>query len=65
MEYALKSKDGKLKRYEVSYSQVLQQKTNKLLTALILLLVVMLLVIGYVLIRIDAGDIVTRLIYNY
>lgn len=61
----MKGKDGELKRYEVSYSQVLQQKTNKLLTALILLLIVMLLIIGYVLIRIEVGDIITRLIYNY
>lgn len=65
MEYALQGKDGKVKRYEVSYSQVLQQKTNKLLTALILLLIVLLLIIGYVLIRIDAGDMITRIIYNY
>lgn len=61
----MKDKEGKLKRYEVSYSQVLQQKTNKLLTALIILLVVLLLIIGFVLYRIDVGDILTRLIYRY
>lgn len=65
MEYAMTSKDGKIKRYEVSYSQVLQQKTNKLLSALIILLIVMLLIIFYVLFRIDSGDMITRLIYGY
>lgn len=64
MEYEFTGKSGKIKRYEVSYSQVLQQKTNKLLTALILLLFVLLLVIGYVLLKIDAMDILTRLIYK-
>lgn len=64
MEYELTGKSGKVKRYEVSYSQVLQQKTNKLLTALILMLLVLLLVIGYVLLKIDAMDILTRLIYS-
>lgn len=65
MEYELKTDEGKVKRYEVSYSQVLQQRTNKLLTALIILLAVMLIAMAYVLIRIDAGDMVTRLIYGY
>ena len=65
MQYELTGKDGKVKRYEVSYSQVLQHKTNKLLTALILLILVLLLVIGFVLLRIDAMDIPSRLIYGY
>ncbi len=64
MEYELTGKNGKVKRYEVSYSQILQQRTNKLLTALIILILVLLLVIGYVLMRIDAMDAVTRMIYR-
>lgn len=64
MEYELTGKDGKVRRYEVSYSQILQQKTNKLLTALIILLLVLLLVIGYLLIRIDSMDVLTRMIYR-
>jgi len=65
MQYKLKdSKTGELKNYEISYSQVLQERTNKLLTALIILLFVLLLVIGYTLIKVDALNIPTRLIYR-
>ncbi len=62
MEYEIKDGKGKVKRYEVSYSQVLQQKTNNLLTALIILLFVLLLIIGFTLYMIDALNIPTRLI---
>ncbi|MEK6934244.1 MAG: hypothetical protein AABW46_00015 [Nanoarchaeota archaeon] len=62
MEYEFKDKKGKVKRYEVSYSQVLQQKANNLLAGLILLLLVLLLVIGFTLYKIDAMNIPTRLI---
>ncbi len=62
MQYELKTKDGKVKRYEVSYSQVLQQRTNNLLTALIILILALLLIIGATLYRIDALNIPTRLI---
>ena len=62
MEYELKGKGGKIKRYEVSYSQVLQQRTNNLLTAPIILILTLLLVIGFTLFRIDALNIPTRLI---
>jgi len=62
MEYAIKGKDGKVRQYEVSYSQVLQRQTNKLLMAMIILLLVLLLVLAYVLIKIDLLDIPTRLI---
>ncbi|MEK6826685.1 MAG: hypothetical protein AABX08_02340 [Nanoarchaeota archaeon] len=62
MEYELKGKGGKIKRYEVSYSQVLQQRTNNLLVALIILILALLLVIGFTLFRIDALNIPTRLI---
>ena len=62
MEYELKGKGGKIKRYEVSYSQVLQQRTNNLLVALMILLLALLLVIGFTLFRIDALNIPTRLI---
>ena len=64
MEYMLKGEDGKTKRYEVSYSQILQQKTNKLLIALLVLLVVLLGVLAYVLLKIDMLDIPTRIIYG-
>jgi len=62
MEYELKDEKGKVKRYEVSYSQVLQHKTNNLLTALIILLFVLLLIIGFTLYEIDALNIPSRLI---
>lgn len=62
MEYELKGKEGKVKRYEVSYSQVLQKRTNNLLLALMLLILALLLVIGFTLYRIDALNIPTRLI---
>lgn len=65
MEYELKNKDGKVKRYEVSYSQILQQRTNNLLTALIILILVLLMVIGFTLYRIDALNIPTRIIYGF
>lgn len=62
MEYMLKGEDGKTRRYEVSYSQILQQKTNKLLGGLLVLLVVLLAVLAYVLIKIDMMNIPTKLI---
>ncbi len=66
MQYALRDqKTGEVKSYEVSYSQVLQEKTNRLLTTLIILLFVLLLVIGYTLIKVDALNIPTRLIYGW
>lgn len=64
MEYTLKDKDGNIKHYEVSYSQVLQQKTNRLLMLLIILLVALILGIGYTLIRIDIMDIPSKIIYG-
>lgn len=60
----MKDKDGNLKHYEVSYSQILQKKTNKLLTFLIVLIITLLLGVGYTLIKIDILDIPTRMIYN-
>ncbi|MEK6937230.1 MAG: hypothetical protein AABW58_04120 [Nanoarchaeota archaeon] len=66
MQYSLKDqKTGEVKTYEVSYSQVLQEKTNRLLTTLIILLFVLLLVIGYTLVKIDTLNIPTRLIYGW
>ena len=66
MKYTLKDqKTGEVKTYEVSYSQILQEKTNRLLTTLIILLFVLLLVIGYTLIKIDTLNIPTRLIYGW
>lgn len=62
MQYELKGQSGKVKRYEVSYSQVLQQRSNNLLMALIILILALLLVIGFTLYRIDALNIPTRLI---
>ncbi len=62
MQYELKGKDGKIKRYEVSYSQVLQQRTNNLLIGLIIIMLVLLLVIGFFFYKIDALNIPTRLI---
>lgn len=62
MEYELKSKNGKVRRYEVSYSQVLQKQTNNLLIGLIILILVLLIVVGFVLYRIDSLNIATRLI---
>ena len=64
MEYELKGQEGKVKRYEVSYSQHLQRQTNNLLIGLIILILVLLLVIGYTLYRIDAMNIPTRIIYG-
>lgn len=57
-------KDGKVKHYEVSYSQILQKKTNKLLTFLIVLLVALMLGLAYTLIKIDILDIPSRIIYG-
>ena len=34
MEYEISGKGGKIKRYEISYSQVLQKQTNNLLIGL-------------------------------
>ncbi|MBS3171267.1 hypothetical protein J4449_01500 [Candidatus Woesearchaeota archaeon] len=66
MQYALHNKKtGEVKTYEVSYSQVLQEKTNRLLTTLIILIFVLLLVIGYTLIKVDTLNIPTRLIYGW
>ncbi len=66
MQYTLRNeKTGEVKAYEVSYSQVLQEKTNRLLTTLIILILAMLLVIGYTLIKVDALNIPTRLIYGW
>lgn len=62
MEYELKDKGGKVQRYEVSYSQVLQKQTNNLLIGLIILILVLLLVIGFTLYRVDTLNIPTRLI---
>lgn len=66
MQYTLRNeKTGEVKAYEVSYSQVLQEKTNRLLTTLIILIFVLLLVVGYTLIKVDALNIPTRLIYGW
>jgi len=65
MEYEIADKEGKIKRYEVSYSQILQKKTNNLLIALIILILVLLLVIGFTLYKIDSLNIPTRIIYGY
>ena len=62
MEYMLKGEDGKTKRYEVSYSQILQQKTNKLLTGLMVLIIILLAALAYVLIKVDMMNIPTKLI---
>ena len=64
MEYAMKDNEGNVKHYEVSYSQVLQKRTNKLLTFLIVLIGALILGIGYTLIKIDLLDIPTRMIYG-
>jgi hypothetical protein len=64
MEYTLQDKNGKVKRYEVSYSQVLQRQTNKLLTILIILLLILLAAGAYTLLKVDLMDIPTRLIYG-
>ena len=64
MEYEISGKGGKIKRYEISYSQVLQKQTNNLLIGLIVLLLVLLLIIGFTLYKIDALDIPTRVIYG-
>ena len=66
MQYSLHDKKtGEVKSYEVSYSQVLQEKTNRLLTTLIILILAMLIVVGYTLIKVDALNIPTRLIYGW
>ena len=63
MQYSLKNpQTGEVRNYEVSYSQVLQEKTNRLLTTLIILIFSLLLVIGYTLLKVDALNIPTRLI---
>ena len=60
----MKDKDGNVKHYEVSYSQVLQKRTNKLLTLLIVLIAALILGACYTLIKIDILDIPTRMIYG-
>jgi len=66
MQYSLRNpQTGEVKNYEVSYSQVLQERTNKLLTTLTILIFTLILIIGYVLITVEANDILTRLIYRY
>lgn len=62
MKYELKEKDGTVKRYEVSYSQVLQKQTNNLLAGLIILIIVLLLVIGFTLLEIQLLNIPSRLL---
>lgn len=64
MEYDLQDGKGKVKRYEVSYSQILQRRANNLLIALIILILTLLIVIGFTLYKIDSLDIFTRLIYK-
>lgn len=64
MEYTLKDKDGNVKNYEVSYSQVLQKRTNKLLTILIVILFSLMLGLGYTLIKIDIMNIPSKIIYG-
>lgn len=66
MQYSLKnSQTGEVKNYEVSYSQVLQEKTNRLLTTLIILIFTLILIISYVLIEVNQYDIISRIIYKY
>ena len=60
----MNDKDGNIKHYEISHSQILQKRTNKLLTLLIVLIIALLLGIGYTLIKIDILDIPTRMIYG-
>ena len=65
MQYSLKNpQTGEVKHYEVSYSQVLQAQTNKLLITLIILIFALILIIGFTLMEINALDIPTRLIYR-
>ena len=64
MQYSLKDKDGNVKTYEVSYSQVLQRKTNKLLLILIILLLMMLATFAYLILWVELLDIPTKLIYG-
>ncbi len=61
----MKDKDGNTKHYEISHSQVLQQRTNKLLTILIILIIGLILGFGFTLIKIDIMNIPTRLIYGW
>ncbi len=66
MQYSLKNQQtGEVKNYEVSYSQVLQEKTNRLLTTLIILIFTLILIIGYVLVEVNQYDIISRIIYKY
>ena len=64
MQYSLKDKDGTVKNYEVSYSQVLQKKTNKLLAVLIILLLIMLATFAYIMVWLELLDIPTKIIYG-
>ena len=66
MQYTLRNpQTGEVKNYEVSYSQVLQEKTNKLLTTLTILIFTLILIIAYVLITVESNDIISRIIYRY
>lgn len=66
MQYSLKNpQTGEVKNYEVSYSQVLQEKTNKLLTTLIILIFALILIISFVLVEVKTYHIVSRLIYGF
>jgi len=60
----MKGKDGKIKHYEVSYSQILQKRANKLLTLLIILIFALILGLGFTLVKIDLMDIPSRIIYG-
>ncbi len=60
----MEDKNGNTKHYEVSYSQVLQKKANKLLIALIVLVLALILGLAFTLIRIDMLNIPSRIIYG-
>jgi hypothetical protein len=60
----MKDKEGNTKHYEVSYSQILQKRANKLLTILIILIATLILSLAYTLIKVDLLDIPTRMIYG-
>jgi len=69
MEYEKTNKNGKIKRYEISYSQVLQQKAvtqrkimNYLLGLLILVLGVLTMAILYVFWRVYATGIINVIV---
>lgn len=60
----MNDKEGNVKHYEVSYSQVLQKRTNKLLTILLIVMFALILGLGYTLFKIDILNIPTRVIYG-